>query len=85
METQTKPCCPGAAAREIVQISIAGKNVGIAQLDKIISKVCAMDLEDEVMIGKALMKEVKIFNYVPSARENDYLESILIEYRKRRK
>jgi hypothetical protein len=68
-----------------VQISVAGKKVGIAQLEAIIVKVSAMDLEDEAVIRKTLMKEVKIFNYIPSARENDYLESIMMEYRNRRR
>lgn len=81
---EMKPCCPGAAAREIVQISVAGTMVGIAQLEHIISKVSAMSLDDEIAIGKALMKEVRVFNYVPSARDKDYLGPILLEYHKRR-
>lgn len=81
---ETKSCCPSAAAREIVQISVSGTMVGIAQLEHIISKVSAMSLDDEIEIGKALMKEVRIFNYVPPAKDKDYLGSVLFEYYKRR-
>jgi thiol-disulfide isomerase/thioredoxin len=48
-----------------VQLSVAGTSVSTAQLEHIISKVSAMALDDDRDIGKALMKEVRMFNYAP--------------------
>ena len=58
--------------------------VGIARLDETIGKVAAMGLSDEQEIGRALMKEVKIYNYVPTSKESDYRLVILKEYVERK-
>ncbi|MCE5295632.1 MAG: hypothetical protein LLG16_00825 [Euryarchaeota archaeon] len=58
--------------------------VGIARSEHIISKESAMSLDDEIDVGKALMNEVMIFNYVPPAKDKDYLGPILLEHHRRR-
>ena len=84
MADEEKPCCPAAAVRSIKKIDVDGHEVGVAQLDQIISKVASLGLRSEVEIDRALLKEVKIFNYVPASKEPEYRKAILEEYAKRK-
>jgi hypothetical protein len=84
MTEEEKPCCPTSAARNIKKIEVDGQEVGIAQLDQIINKVAALGLRSEEEVGRALLKEVKIFNYVPASKEPDYQRAIIKEYSKRK-
>jgi len=77
-----KPCCPAAAARMVKKISIGSLTVGIALLDDIIEEVYRVRLDDKKKIGEALLKQVKIYNYVPDSAESEYTEALLIEYEK---
>lgn len=67
----------------IRKVMIGGKEVGIAQLDQIISKISKMSLTDENELSSVLIKEVKIYNYVPRSKENEYRKAVMEEYRKR--
>ncbi|MDW5564338.1 MAG: hypothetical protein SA339_14080 [Methanomassiliicoccus sp.] len=78
-----KPCCAAAAARKIKKIMIRDQETGIAQLDEIIAKIRAMNLDD-AEIGRALLKEVKIFNFVPRSQEKDYELAMVKEYDRRK-
>ena len=80
---EEKPCCAAAAARKIKRITVNGQAVGIAQLDDIFNKVAAMGLTSDEEIGRALLKEVKIYNYVPASKEEEYRNAVLEEYAKR--
>ncbi|QLH74596.1 MAG: hypothetical protein HPY73_03445 [Methanomassiliicoccales archaeon] len=82
-EEEERPCCPSSAARMIRKVMIGGKEVGIAQLDQIISKISKMSLTDENELSSVLIKEVKIYNYVPRSKENEYRKAVMEEYRKR--
>ena len=84
MMDEEKPCCAAAAARKIKKIVDQWPGVGIAQLDEIIDKVAAMNLVYDGMIGRALLKEVKIYNYIPASIESDYRQAIMEEYARRR-
>lgn len=79
-----KPCCAAAAARKIRKVMISGHEVGIAQLDEILARVASCDLVNDDEIGRALLKEVKIFNYVPSGQEPLYMDAVMDEYLRRR-
>lgn len=79
---EDKPCCAAAAARKIRKLVIGGREIGIAQLDEIIAKVRAMGLEDDAA-GDVLLKEVKIYNYVPRGQEADYRTAMAEEYSRR--
>ena len=81
---EKKPCCPAAAVRKIRKIDIKGIGVGIALLDEVIEKVAALDLTNDEDIGRALLKETKIYNYVPASQEPAYRQAILEEYAKRK-
>jgi hypothetical protein len=78
-----KPCCATASAREIEQLLVGGRSIGLAQLDEIMDEVKELDLQSDNEIGDALLKKVKIFNYVPSSAAPDYLRALLEEYHRR--
>jgi len=60
-------------------IMVKGKEIGIERLDQIILEVRALNLTlDETIVG-ALLKRVKMFNHVPTARTMDYGEALLSE------
>lgn len=60
---------------------MGGTLVGISGLDEILEEVYSMDL-DEDEAASALLKKVKLYNYVPSKVENEYREALLEELRK---
>ncbi len=62
---------------------IGGQEIGVAQLDEIIARISGIGLEDGIAIERALMKEVKIYNYVPVSREREYSCAIMQEYVRR--
>jgi uncharacterized metal-binding protein len=78
-----KPCCAAAAERMTKKLSIEGKPLGIAHLDEIMADVRARHLQGDVEIGEALLKQVKIFNYVPSGVHPAYKIALLEEYKRR--
>ncbi len=76
-----KPCCAAEALRQIRQVRINGIMTGITMVDEIITAVRAQDLAGDPAIREALMKRVKVYNYVPPAVENHYAEALMAEYR----
>lgn len=79
-----EPCCLAGAARRIKRIIVNGRAVGIAFLDEAGEKVSSLELSDGTEIAKALMKEVKLYNYVPSGMENDYQAALMDWYHHRK-
>lgn len=57
-----------------------GLQVGIINLDGILSEVAGMKLNDIRAIETELLKKVKACNYIPSGAENDYSSALLREY-----
>lgn len=82
---EDKPCCAEAAARKIKQLMIKGSPIGLSQLEEVMSEVRAMELQSDAEIGEALLKNVKIYNYVPSSAGSDYKRALLEEYHRRAK
>jgi len=80
---EEKPCCAAAAARKIRKVKINDQEIGIARLDEIMARVRAMNLGDEEAIGRALMKDAKIYNYIPASKETDYKLALMREYARR--
>ena len=78
-----KPCCATAAAREIKQLMVNGTSIGLAHLDEVMDEVKKLDLQSDAEIGEALLKKVKVFNYVPSSAGPDYIRALLEEYHRR--
>lgn len=80
---EEKPCCPEAAARKTKHLVISGCSVGIAKLDETMDEVKRMGLSSDSEIGEALLKKVKIFNYVPSSASLEYERALLVEYHRK--
>jgi hypothetical protein len=80
-----KPCCAADALRRIRQIDVNGIPTGITMLDESISGVKELGLTDEHDVREALMKQVKIYNYIPPGIQEAYREAIMREYHDSRK
>ena len=77
-----KPCCAADALRRIRQVKINGIMTGITMLDESIAEVKAQNLGSEPEILAALMKKIKIYNYVPKGVEAEYARALMEEYKK---
>jgi len=66
------------------RLTVEGQEIGISEYDTIMRKALELDhaLDDE--IRRAILKELKIYNYVPSTVEQDYLEAMWQAFRKLR-
>jgi hypothetical protein len=80
--TDDKPCCAAAAARRVRKVLIGNQEIGIAQLDEIMAKVSARGLDGDVL-GRTLLREVKIYNFVPRSKEKEYEMAMVKEYYRR--
>jgi len=66
--------------RRIRRIEVGGVVVGLAMLDDILADVIDRGLSGETAIGDELLRQVKIYNYVPKEAESLYREALLAEY-----
>jgi len=66
----------------ITQISIRGTKIGLIGLADIIEEVKSLNLTKDTEIKKHLLEKVKIRNYVPDSRKDDYARALLREYKK---
>jgi hypothetical protein len=82
MENDNKPCCAADALRRIRHITINGLPTGITMLDESIAAVRVQNLTSDPAIREALLKKVKVYNYIPPSVENLYAEALVEEYRK---
>ena len=77
-----KPCCAADALRRIRQIPINGIMTGITMLDESIMDVKAQNLGSEPAISAALMKKIRVYNYIPKGVEEEYTRALMEEYKK---
>jgi len=77
-----KPCCAAEALRRIRQIPINGIMTGITMLDESIADVKEQNPGNDSAIREALMKKIKIYNYVPKGVEDAYAQALMDEYKK---
>ena len=75
------PCCAADALRRIRQIPVNGIMTGITMLDESIAAVKEQNPGSDAGIREALMKKIRIYNYVPKGVEEVYATAILEEYR----
>jgi len=80
--TEDKPCCAAEALRRIRQIPINGIMTGITMLDESIADVKEQNPGSEQETIAALMKKIRIYNYVPKSVEEAYANAIMEEYKK---
>ncbi len=74
------PCCAADAVRTIRRVEIDGKVTGIAMFDEVIRQVRDLHLSSETEIRAALLKRVKVYNYVPEHVEDAYVKVLLDAY-----
>jgi hypothetical protein len=82
MANDNKPCCAAEALRRIRQIPVNGIPTGICMLDECIAEVKMQDLKSETEIRAALIKRIKVYNYIPPTVEGEYSRVVFEEYRK---
>jgi hypothetical protein len=82
MKVPNGPCCPGKTATK--RIAVGGQQIGISSLDQIIEKAFASEGAPEAELKSILLRELKIFNYVPPSVEDEYLDGIWEEFVKER-
>lgn len=75
------PCCAADALRRIRQIPINGIMTGITMLDESIAEIQAQNYRSDPEILAALMKKIKIYNYIPRGAEAEYARALLEEYK----
>ena len=75
------PCCAADALRRIRQIPINGIMTGITMLDESIAEIQAQNYTNDPEILAALMKMIKIYNYIPRGIEAEYARALLEEYK----
>jgi hypothetical protein len=81
--TGEKPCCAAAAARMVKKLTLGDDSqVGILNLESILTEVADLKLVDNEAIKEELLQRVKIYNYVPPAADNEYSEALLKEYKR---
>ncbi|MDD4568036.1 MAG: hypothetical protein PHU37_09050 [Methanoculleus chikugoensis] len=79
-EKREKPCCAAEALRRVRRIDIGGVVVGFAMLDDILADTVACNLSGDSAIGDELIRQVKIYNYIPKEAEPLYRAALLREY-----
>lgn len=77
-----KPCCAAEALRRIRQIPINGIMTGITMLDESIADVREQNPGNDAAIREALMKKIKIYNYIPKGVEEAYAQALMEEIKK---
>jgi len=82
MGNDNKPCCAAEALRRIRQIPINGIPTGVCMFDECIAEVKMQDLKNEPEIRAALIRRIKVYNYVPRNVEEEYARALFEEYHK---
>jgi hypothetical protein len=77
-----KPCCAADALSRIRQVRINGIMTGITMLDECIAEVRAQNYGSEQEIRAALLKKIRIYNYIPKGVEEEYARALIEEYKK---
>jgi hypothetical protein len=76
------PCCAADALRRIRQIPVNGIMTGITMLDESIAATTELGLTNEKAVSEALMKKIRVYNYVPPGVDQAYTRAVMDEYRK---
>jgi hypothetical protein len=69
-------------SEEITQLTIAGQKIGLIGLSEIFETLWQKNLSDEAELKKELLQQVRVHNYVPDSRAEDYAIALLREYKK---
>jgi len=82
MKNDNIPCCAADALRRIRKIPINGIMTGITMLDESLAAVKDQKPGSDPAIREALMKKIRIYNYIPPGVEEAYATALMEEYKK---
>ncbi len=69
-------------SNEITMLYIGGIKIGLIGLSDIFEEVKTKNLTDEAEIKNHFLEQVKVQNYVPDSKRDEYVEALLREYKK---
>jgi len=69
-------------SEEITQLNIAGQKIGFFGLSEILKNLQQKNLSDEADLKRELLQQVRVQNYLPDSRAEDYAQALLREYKK---
>lgn len=75
-------CCPGKSVSK--RLVVGGQEIGISEYDTIMNKAMELHGASDDEIKRALLRELKIYNYVPRPVEQEYLEALWEAFKKKR-
>ena len=58
------------------RLTVGGQEVGISEYDTIMRKASESEHAADEEIKRVILRELKIYNYVPSPVEQEYLEAM---------
>ena len=58
------------------RLRVGGQEIGISEYDMIMRKALEFEHVPDDAIKRVILKELKIYNYVPSPVEQEYLEAM---------
>jgi hypothetical protein len=76
-----KPCCPSGAPKPTM-IRVGDVVVGLTAIGEIFKKLYEAGKKPDDVDRHELVKEVSIYNYIPSEGWNEYAEALIEEYKK---
>ncbi|MFA5312317.1 MAG: hypothetical protein WC375_03230 [Methanomassiliicoccales archaeon] len=80
---ECKKCGEELVIDETPKLKVGGREVGINDLDDIMSAVMSLEIDDRATIGKELLRRVKENDFVPSGVEREYEKALIEEYFRR--
>ena len=69
-------------SEEVTMVSIGGMKIGLIGLSEIFETLQPMNLSDESELKNQLLEQVRVQNYVPDSRIDDYARALLQQYKK---
>jgi len=69
-------------SEEVTMVTIAGYRIGLIGLSEIFENLKQKNLSDDSALKEQLLQQVRVQNYVPDSRAEDYANAILREYKK---
>ena len=67
---------------EITQLTIGGQKIGLIGLAEIFENLKNKNLSDESDLKARLLQHVRVQNYMPDSRSDEYAQALLREYKK---
>ena len=85
MTERERPCCAAAAAAKLQYLVVGGHRIAIAELETILAKAREVQGKGEAAVREVLLKQAKLFNYVPPPAEKVYEDALYEEFKRNEK